>query len=65
MVKCSKCGAEVRYIPCSLSLSASGVIITEAAETEIITENGRIVKGYNRHICQNNKQSAGNEVNHG
>jgi predicted RNA-binding Zn-ribbon protein involved in translation (DUF1610 family) len=46
MVKCPKCGAEVRYIP-----SKGNTLITDAEPKEVITATGRVVMGYTRHKC--------------
>ena len=46
MVKCTKCGAEIRYIP-----HGSDTLIVNAESHELITDSGRIVKGHSRHVC--------------
>lgn len=51
MVKCPKCGKEIKYIPTGYAESASGVIIVEPDYTEVINDNGRVVKGHTRHCC--------------
>jgi len=51
MTRCTKCGAEIRYIPCKPSQSPSGVFIVSAESIEVITDSGRIVQGYLRHEC--------------
>ena len=56
MVKCPACGAEIRYIPCGITVSEKGVIITDAESKELITESGRTIKGFPRHICPENKE---------
>lgn len=45
-VKCPKCGAEIKYIPCGL-----GVSIVDIEVIEVVTERGRTVQGYLRHKC--------------
>ena len=51
MVKCPKCGAEIKYIP----IISMGHERTSAAVdpelTEVIQDSGRVVKGYLRHKC--------------
>ena len=58
MVKCSQCGAAIRYIPSGFSQSNMQVIKVEAELKELITESGRVVKGYPRHECSKNHEAA-------
>jgi hypothetical protein len=51
MVKCPKCGAEIKYIPTGYSESALGVVIVDPDYTEVINDNGRVIKGHRRHRC--------------
>jgi len=49
---CVKCGADIKYIP-----SGNSVIVVDTREVEIITDRGRVVKGYFRHDCPAKKES--------
>jgi hypothetical protein len=51
MVKCPKCGAEIKYIPVSYTADQRGAITVEPEYTEIINDNGRVIKGHLRHRC--------------
>ncbi|MDR1230037.1 MAG: hypothetical protein LBK61_01410 [Spirochaetaceae bacterium] len=51
MVKCTKCGKEVKYIPVSCMKSDAGTVAVEPEYTGVITDGGREVKGHVRHIC--------------
>jgi predicted RNA-binding Zn-ribbon protein involved in translation (DUF1610 family) len=53
MVKCPKCGAEIKYIPVGYTQSATGTLIVEPEYTEVINDNGRVIKGHLRHKCPN------------
>ncbi|MDR1837604.1 MAG: hypothetical protein LBQ89_08105 [Treponema sp.] len=48
---CTKCGAEIRYIPTN-----SGHIKVEADYVEIVTDRGRVVQGHFRHDCPAEKK---------
>ena len=60
MVKCSKCGAEIKYIPLTARVDALAMAIVDAAYTELINDNGRVIKGHVRHICN----GSGNKEQH-
>jgi hypothetical protein len=51
MVTCPKCGTEIRYITTAPSMRNNGIIPVDPQERELITETGRIVRGYRLHIC--------------
>lgn len=51
MVKCPVCGGEIKYIPVGYAESAIGTLVVEVDYTEVITDNGRTVKGHLRHKC--------------
>jgi hypothetical protein len=51
MVKCPKCGNEIRYITAAPSIGNNGIIPVDPRERELITETGRKVRGYRLHIC--------------
>jgi phage FluMu protein Com len=51
MVKCPKCGAEIKYIPVGYTQSATGTFIVDPEYTEVINDNGRVIKGHIRHKC--------------
>jgi hypothetical protein len=51
MVKCPKCGNEIRYITAAPSMGDNGIIPVDPQERELITETGRKVRGYSVHIC--------------
>jgi hypothetical protein len=48
---CPHCGREIRYIPIGYTESSIGVAIVEPEYTEIISDNGRMIKGHLRHRC--------------
>jgi hypothetical protein len=50
---CPGCGQEIRYVIAAPSLHAgnNGLIAVEIEERELITEKGRLVRGFQRHIC--------------
>jgi hypothetical protein len=50
---CLDCGREIRYIVAAPSLHAgnNGLIAVETREEELLTEKGRLVRGFKRHIC--------------
>ena len=50
MVKCPTCGAEIKFIPVTTDRERLAVMV-EPEETEIIKDNGRVVKGHLRHKC--------------
>jgi hypothetical protein len=47
MVSCTKCGAEIKYIPVR-----EGHIVVDVKQIEVINERGRVVQGYLRHKCK-------------
>jgi hypothetical protein len=51
MVKCMHCGKEIRYITAAPSVGDNGIIPVDLEEQELITEKGRIVRGFKVHIC--------------
>ena len=46
MVRCPKCGCNIKYIP-----QDPGVIMVDADYTELINDSGRAIKGYLPHVC--------------
>jgi hypothetical protein len=52
MVKCPKCGQEIRYITTAPSMGSNGIIPVDPPEKELITEKGRKVQGFALHQCQ-------------
>lgn len=50
---CPTCGAEIRYIVTAYSTNTAngGITPVEICEEELITERGRIVRGYRAHKC--------------
>jgi hypothetical protein len=52
MTRCSKCGAEIKYIPVSYHVDAQGTIAVEPEYTEVINDGGRVIKGHVRHRCR-------------
>ena len=50
MLKCLKCGDEIRYIAGAPS-SGGLPIAVNMKEEYLISESGRRVKGYKEHIC--------------
>ena len=56
MVKCPKCNAEIKYIP-----TREGVTMVDENQTEIVTLNGRMVKGYQPHKCTQEKNNGKKE----
>jgi hypothetical protein len=51
MVKCSKCGAEIKYIPMATRSESGASVIVDAGYIEVINDNGRVIKGHIRHKC--------------
>jgi len=51
MVKCPKCGAEIKYIPMGFTRENRGVAVVDAEYTEVFNDNGRLIKGHIRHRC--------------
>lgn len=51
MVKCPKCGQEIRYITAAPSAGNNGIIPVDPREQELITEKGRKVRGFYPHKC--------------
>ena len=49
--KCSKCGADVKYIPIANAQERTAIIV-EPDYIEVIQDTGRAVKGHLRHTCQ-------------
>lgn len=50
MIKCSICGNEIRYIS-SARLGNNGIIAVDPPEEELISESGRLLRGFRRHEC--------------
>lgn len=48
---CRNCGQEIRYIVSSSGRGNDGIIPVELDERELITERGRLVRGFKRHVC--------------
>jgi hypothetical protein len=53
-VKCPSCGRDIRYVVAAPSLHAgnNGLIAVETREEELLTEKGRLVRGFKRHKCR-------------
>lgn len=47
MVKCPKCGKEIRYIP-----TRDSVIIVDAEYITIVNDRGREIEGHIMHECK-------------
>jgi hypothetical protein len=60
-VKCPSCGRDIRYIIAASSLRAgnNGLIAVETREEELLTEKGRLVRGFKRHICLPKTENSG------
>lgn len=54
---CPKCGREVIYIT-SPSVRENAVYTVNAAVKRLITKMGRVVEGYEEHICTRPKRMA-------
>jgi hypothetical protein len=65
MTQCPKCGARVKYIPVSYQVDTRGTIAVEPEYTEVINDNGRVLKGYPRHICPKKKEAQGDKRQEG
>jgi hypothetical protein len=52
MVKCPKCGVEIRYITAAPSLGSNGIIAVDVKQEELISETGRVLRGYRAHRCR-------------
>jgi hypothetical protein len=51
-VKCPVCGREIRYIVAAPSVHAvNGLVAVDVAERELVTEKGRLARGFSRHTC--------------
>jgi hypothetical protein len=50
VVKCPKCGAEIKYIPAYVK-SERGVIVVDLEYIKVITDAGREIQGHIRHQC--------------
>jgi hypothetical protein len=48
---CPYCRQEIRYIVAAPSLGNNGNIPVDLVEWELITEKGRLVRGFKRHKC--------------
>jgi hypothetical protein len=59
-VKCPSCGRDIRYVVAAPSLHAgnNGLIAVETREEELLTEKGRLVRGFKRHICPPKAESS-------
>jgi hypothetical protein len=53
-IKCPSCGRDIRYVVAAPSLHAgnNGLIAVETHEEEMLTEKGRLVRGFKRHKCR-------------
>ena len=61
MLKCPKCGKEIRYIVGAPSSGNSGQPIAVDVEySEVIHDSGSIVKGHVRHRCKEEADQDGN-----
>jgi hypothetical protein len=56
MVRCQKCGQEIRYIVTAPSMGNNGIIPVDPQEQELISETGRKLRGYQPHVCHLPKQ---------
>ena len=56
MVKCPKCGAEIKYIPVTSAGYERSAVTVETETTEVIQDSGRVVRGYLRHRCPAKKK---------
>jgi hypothetical protein len=59
MVRCPKCGMEIRYITASAGVRDNGIMPVEVRQEELITETGRKVRGYRAHRCGGNNAVQG------
>jgi len=50
MVICPKCGEEIRYI--NSASNREGMFVVNPTPHEIISERGRVVKGFFPHACK-------------
>jgi hypothetical protein len=48
MVRCPKCGTEIKYIP-----MREHTVVVDAAYVEVVTDRGMLVKGHSIHKCPN------------
>jgi hypothetical protein len=51
MVKCSLCGKEIIYKTAAPSLGNNGIIAVDPSPEELISDSGRLLRGYKRHKC--------------
>ena len=51
-VICPKCGEPIRYINASRNLNPDGIFVVDPQPRELISERGRIITGYNVHVCK-------------
>ena len=54
-MNCPECGKEVKAI----ALSRDASVLCEIAQVEIVTESGRVFRGYARHECDGKKKEEG------
>jgi hypothetical protein len=52
MTICEKCGKPVRYIAAARSVSPDGIFMVDPAPVETISNEGRILTGFNVHVCE-------------
>ena len=51
-MNCPVCGKEVKAI----ALNREESVLCETAQVEIVTESGRVFRGYERHECDGKKK---------
>jgi hypothetical protein len=62
MLKCTKCGVEIRYIAGAPSTGLSGQPIPVDLMLEhLISDKGRRVEGYREHVCKPREGVTGDE----
>jgi len=52
MVVCPKCGEKIRYINASRSINPEKVYVVDPEPHELISDMGRVLKGYIPHNCK-------------
>ena len=55
MVKCPKCGAEIKYIPVTSPGHERLAVTVEPETTEVIQDTGLVARGHLRHKCPEEK----------
>jgi hypothetical protein len=61
MVRCPKCGREIRYITAAPSAGSNGIIPVETGQEELISETGRVLRGYRVHECRGVQQKCNSD----